>query len=294
MLARACATGEWFGYHGSVARSRSLLCALAAGTFIAVFALPRGFARASLAEELHLRPSAELRSVSLRYPWSGRLRRGIPVRESDRIRYVDEYREHQRFYGTWQLVQLIERAALRVAQQAPGARLSLGELSQQEGGRIPGHRSHRNGRDVDIGFYLQDEAGQPAAAPTFVPLRRSGRGNHAGQSYHFDVERNWALVAKLLDDDDAHVQYVFVANALRSRLLAHADASDAPPWLIERAKATLVEPRHGNRHQSHFHVRIYCPSEDRPYCRDKPPYFPWYGGLPVILTDRDAAAAPSE
>jgi penicillin-insensitive murein endopeptidase len=220
-----------------------------------------------------------LRSVSVRYPWRGRLERGIPVRESDRIRYVDEYREHQHFYGTWQLVQLIERAALRVAQRAPGARLALGELSRRQGGRIAGHRSHRNGRDVDIGFYLLDESGRPASLPTFIPLRRSGRGQYAGQSYRFDVARNWWLLSKLLDDDDAQVQFVFVERSLSARLLAHAEASGAPPWLIERARTVMFEPRHGNRHQSHFHVRIYCSKEDRPSCQDRGPYFAWYGGL---------------
>ena len=98
-------------------------------------------------------------------------------------------------------------------------------------------------------------------------------------SYRFDDARNWTFLSKLLDDDDAQVQYVFVARALSDRLLAHAEASGAPPWLIERAKAVMFEPRHGNRHQSHFHVRIYCPKEDLPYCQDRPPYFAWYGGL---------------
>ena len=256
-----------------------LLCALSALAFAAVVVKPLGAAHASLAEELVLRPPPELRSVSVRYPWHGRLERGMPVYESDRIRYVDEYREHQHFYGTWQLVQLIERAALRVSQRVPGARLALGELSRQQGGRIPGHRSHRNGRDVDIGFYMLDESGQPAALPTFVPLRRNGRGRYAGHNYRFDDARNWTLLSKLLDDDDAHVQYVFVARALSDRLLAHAKANGAPPSLIERARAVMFEPRHGNPHQSHFHVRIYCPKEDRPYCQDRPPYFAWYRGL---------------
>ena len=262
-----------------MARSRSLLCALSALAFAAVVVKPLGAAHASLAQELVLRPPPELRSVSVHYPWRGRLERGMPVHESDSIRYVDEYREHQHFYGTWQLAQLIERAALRVARRAPGARLALGELSGRQGGPIPGHRSHRNGRDVDIGFYLLDESEKPAALPTFVPMRRNGRGQYAGNSYSFDVARNWTLLSKLLDDDDAHVQYVFVARALSARLLAYAEASGAAPWLIERARAVMFEPRHGNRHESHFHVRIYCPNEDRPYCQDRPPYFAWYGGL---------------
>ena len=203
-----------------------------------------------------MRPPPELRSVSVRYPWRGRLEHGMPVHESDRLRYVDEYRGISISTVLGSSSQLIERAALRVTQRAPGARLALGELSGRQGGPIPGHRSHRNGRDVDIGFYLLDESGQPAALPAFVPLRHGGRGQYAGNSYRFDVARNWTLLSKLLDDDRAHVQYVFVARALSARLLAHAEASGAAPWLIDRARTVMFEPRHGNRHQSHFHVRI--------------------------------------
>jgi len=228
-----------------------------------------------------MRPPVEQRSISMRYPWRGRLAHGVLVRESDAIRYVDEYRQHQRFFGTWQLVQLIERAAQRVSQRLPGARLALGELSQQQGGRIPGHRSHRNGRDVDLGFYLLDELGQPATAPTFVPIGRGSFGSHAGQRFELDVPRNWTLVSKLVHDDDAQVQFVFVAKSVSTRLLAYAESIGEPEWLIARAKAVMFQPRHGNRHQSHFHVRIYCSQDDRPYCRDKPPYFPWYGEPPA-------------
>jgi penicillin-insensitive murein endopeptidase len=239
-----------------------------------------GTARASQAAELQLRPAFDQRSMSVRYPWRGHLVRGLRLPESDLVRHVDEYIEHERFFGTWQLVQLVTRGAARVSELLPSARLSVGELSAEHGGLIVGHRSHRNGRDIDIGFYLVDETGQPAIAPTFVNMNRHGTGWYAGQQLRFDDARNWALISKLIDDDDARVQYIFVARALQSRLVAHARKIGAPDWLIARARAAMVEPSSGNRHQSHFHVRIYCPSEDRPQCQDKPPYYPWYDGVP--------------
>ena len=266
-----------------MARSASLLGVSFTIYVIVMLGSYQATAHASLAapEEVHLRPPPELRSMSVRYQWHGHLERGMLLRADQLVRYVDEYAEHERFYGTWQLVQLVRRGAQRVAEQFPGAQLPVGELSAEHGGRIAGHHSHRNGRDIDIGFYLTDDAGQPAVARDFVPIsRKSGLSHFAGTAYHFDDARNWALLAKLLDDDDARVQFVFVAGTLQRRLLAEAKRVSAPDFLIARARAVMMEPTEGNRHQSHFHVRIYCPAEDRPYCTDRPPYFPWYDGVP--------------
>jgi hypothetical protein len=38
----------------------------------------------------------------------------------------------------------------------------------------------------------------------------------------------------------------------------------------------MVQPKRGHKHANHFHVRIYCPADDRPHCRDSAPYWPWY------------------
>ncbi|HEX7478872.1 MAG TPA: hypothetical protein VF331_13785 [Polyangiales bacterium] len=38
------------------------------------------------------------------------------------------------------------------------------------------------------------------------------------------------------------------------------------------AAAVMVEPKGGNRHESYFHVRIFCPRDDHPGCQDSKPY----------------------
>src|SRR5690606_23916438 len=94
-------------------------------------------------------PELSRKSRSIGYPFDGRLEHGVLLRETPFVRYTPEYARDGRFYGTWELVQLLHRAAHRVATRVPGARLSVGELSKQGGGRVPGHHSHQNGRDVD-------------------------------------------------------------------------------------------------------------------------------------------------
>lgn len=217
---------------------------------------------------------------SVGLPFDGRLRNGVLLRESDHVRYAGEYRDGGRFWGTDELVQLIERAAARVAQRLPGSRLSVGELSAQRGGRISGHRSHQNGRDVDLAFYMIGADDRPFVPFAFAAFDRRGRGLAPNESLRFDDARNWELVGRLVADPDARVQYVFVAETLKQRLLATARRRRAPRSVVARAEQVMMQPGHGHPHRNHFHVRIYCPPADRPACRDREPYHAWYPGTP--------------
>lgn len=234
--------------------------------------------RAFGGSEINLQPPLGMASRSVGLVQAGRLARGMRVRETAYLRHVPDYRANGRFYGTWQLVQLVERAARRVAFRAPGAPLGVGELSAPAGGPVAGHRSHQNGRDVDLAFYATDSRGAPVALRRFVEFDAHGHGLGAGRGLRFDDSRNWLLVEKLVSDPVTRAQYIFVANHLRQRLLAHARAVAAPREAIERAATVMFEPRHGHPHANHFHLRVYCAPEDRPTCRDQAPYWAWYPG----------------
>lgn len=217
-------------------------------------------------------------SRSIGLPFDGRLRRSVELRESDYIRRVTEYEPRGNFYGTWELVQLLERAAYRVARRIPGAKLSVGELSAREGGRIAGHASHQSGRDVDIAFYMLDGGGDPYPPGAFAAFDANGRGLAPNEGLRFDDARNWELVAKLVADGDARVQYIFVARHIKQRLLREGRRRGAPASVLHRAETVMVQPASGHRHANHFHVRIYCAPADRPSCRDQGPRHPWYPG----------------
>ncbi|HKP58039.1 MAG TPA: penicillin-insensitive murein endopeptidase [Polyangiales bacterium] len=246
--------------------------------------------RASLraVAEVNLRPPANMRSKSAGYPWEGTLARGMKLKESRYVRYISECEASgDRFYGTWQLVQLLERAARGVAARYPGAKLAAGELSSKEGGDVGGHSSHESGRDADIGFYILRGDGKPYQGATFASFNAAGRSVIPGSSLRFDDARNWELISKLVTDREARVQYIFVHRSIRARLLREAARRKAPADVINRAESVLVEPARGNKHRTHFHVRIYCATSDRPQCRDVAPYWAWYPGMPP----RDASSA---
>src|SRR5688572_26330480 len=97
-----------------------LLCTLALAMFIGPAAATTPPVETKTpAREIKLKPPAKQRSRSLNLPWEGQLVRGLKVKESKYIRYVSEYESASNFYGTWQLVQLVERAARRVAARYP-------------------------------------------------------------------------------------------------------------------------------------------------------------------------------
>jgi penicillin-insensitive murein endopeptidase len=225
-------------------------------------------------------PAPLRKSRSLGLAWQGKLERGVKIAQSTRVRYVTEYIPTGHHYGSWQLVQLLERAAHRVAVRLPGARLSVGELSQRDGGDLPGHASHESGRDVDLGFYMLDAAGRPYDAYAYARFDGRGRGLPPNQGLTLDLSRNWELVAKLVTDGEARVQFVFVSPAIKQLLLAEGKRRGASAAVLDRAARVMVRPSEKHPHGNHFHVRVYCAPADRPRCQDRAPFWPWYPGTP--------------
>jgi penicillin-insensitive murein endopeptidase len=238
--------------------------------------------RDALAIKVPTLPASLRRSRSLGYAWQGSLTRAVKLTPNAYLRYVPEYVGTNHFYGTWQLVQLLERVAQRVAVKLPGARMSVGEISAQGGGNLPGHASHESGRDVDVGFYMLDAKKQPYDAFAFANFDDHGRGRKPNEGLAFDVPRNWELVSRLVTDGDARVQYVFVAQGLKSLLLQEGKRQGASKVVLDRVARALSPPRERHPHGNHFHVRIYCGPEERPRCRDEGPYWPWYPGTRLL------------
>ncbi|MCA9575494.1 MAG: penicillin-insensitive murein endopeptidase [Sandaracinaceae bacterium] len=185
--------------------------------------------------------------------------------------------------GTRQLVSALSRAAAYVEARHPGGSpLRIGDLSSPDGGRHPRHGSHRAGRDADVIFYATDAAGTPTrgrgwlAYDRFGAAREVDEGGRRGRVFFFDDARNWALVRSLLLDEEARVQWIFVSNGLKARLLRFAVAHEPERAAVTRAREVLHQPSRGNPHADHFHVRVACGlREQRLGCRDWGPDWPW-------------------
>jgi len=213
-------------------------------------------------------------SVSVGYPNRGLLRFGQRI--NDHKNFTVKVGSQDSRHGTGELVRLIEQAAHEVAFRYPRSRLTVGDLSRPAGGRFRPHVSHQSGRDVDLGFYLLDRRSTPVNVHLFVRLNNKAMGIQWGNLYKFDAARNWALIESLLSHSTTDVQHIFVANAIKRRLLQQAVKEGANPEVLMRARRVITQPRHGAPHRSHFHVRVYCADDDRPMCKDRPPFYSWH------------------
>jgi penicillin-insensitive murein endopeptidase len=192
-------------------------------------------------------------------PTEGHLVGGAHLDETGYLRIVPADAAGDVRWGLEPLVGMIDRSARAVRRQFPDAVTSVGHLSREGGGEIDRHRSHESGRDADIGFFVRTSTGKPLVASHFVPFRADGSAP-TWPGAVFDDARNWALVASLLADPEAHVTHVFVAMPLRARLLAYAERVGVPSSLRVRAAELMQQPRGALPHDDHFHVRIGCPA----------------------------------
>lgn len=215
--------------------------------------------RRARARESSARPRQRRQpSFSVGYANAGALANGVALVEDDRIRHLPGRPHH---HGTEELVSLVRRAASAVARDFPGSRLTVGDLSDHDGGPIGHHASHQSGRDVDLAFYVTDARGRAANLNDYVSFDGQGRPI-AGGNLRFDVARNWALVRALLEDPAVRVEHIFVSNPLRALLINHARAIHARPMTLVRAQLVLHQPVRALPHSNHFHVRIACPVGD--------------------------------
>jgi penicillin-insensitive murein endopeptidase len=200
----------------------------------------------------------------------------LPVRGPGFVRYRPQ---SSHYFGRPRLVHALEDAAQSVARLAPGgAPLSIGDLSAKTGGRIPGHDSHRSGRDVDLLILVTTPGGASVPSPGFVRFEGDGLARVDGSPDYVrvDVEREWLLLRSLLTSPEIGVQFMFVCHELEALLIDHARALGEPDSLVWQAETVMLEPSDSLRHDDHVHLRIACsPEEAVAGCSGGGPRWQW-------------------
>lgn len=194
-------------------------------------------------------------------------------------------------FGTAELIGVIARATRKVREAFPGSVLGIGNLGFEDGRKIPWSVSHQAGRDADLGMYATTRDGKSLQAMPFVAFGADGTAERAGAGgvgkVRFDLPRNLALVVALVEDPEARVQYIFVADWLKQMLLGEARRAGVGAATITRLQEVLHQPSDSNPHADHYHVRLFCTVEDRQYgCLDRGPARAW-----VDPGDREHAEA---
>ena len=235
----------------------------------------------------------ENESFSIGTASRGYLVNGVAMQEAHPcLKIRTSARNKKAQYGTRDLVEALEQAACTVQRRWPGSHLYAGDLSSRKGGDLSGHASHNSGRDADLAFYMRDRAGRIADSTRMLPIKPDGQARWGGD-LTFDVPRNWALVEALLKNPRIQVQYLFVANYIRSLLLAHAKDIGASKDVIRHARAVLKQPNDSSPHVEHFHLRIYCGLKERlEGCLDYGTIHPWTDSFDRQLAGRVGEVLP--
>ena len=157
-------------------------------------------------------------------------------------------------YGTDETVAIIVWAFSEMVRLYPGTvPVVVGNLSLEKGGRLRPHKSHRAGRDADLGYYFNDNQ----YTRHFVDATPET----------MDSEKTWTLVELLLSTHQ--VEYLFIDRSLQRQLYDEAlrrgwseedlsELFEAP--LGARAKRGVI--RHSRGHRHHLHVRFKCDRSD--------------------------------
>jgi penicillin-insensitive murein endopeptidase len=188
--------------------------------------------------------------------------------DGDGYRVPKRWSERGIRYGTDELIDLIVQVSRRFALDWPDARITVADLSPLRGGPSRWHRSHQSGRDVDLVFFMTDEAGKPVDPEDMHRFDADGVARGSPKLL-FDTPKNWSLVRAIVEHPGSPVQHVFVYEPLAQRMLDHARAIGEPEAIIDRARELLKQPGDSAPHDDHFHVRIMCTPADLAYgCRD--------------------------
>ncbi len=184
---------------------------------------------------------------SLGAPNRGKLEGGVPLPEGDSWRLRQR---RVRVYGNKVMVESLMQAfeAYGAAfTDAPEVR--LGDLSDRNGGRLSPHKSHRTGRDVDIGYVL-------------LPGSRGERYWQRADEESFDAEKNWFLVKALIET--GNVQQIFMSVRLQKLIMPLAERELSDDQMARYFRRANPDPRspsvikHWKGHLDHMHVRFRC------------------------------------
>ena len=207
------------------------------------------------------------------------------------------FRSRPTHYGTSTLTDMIADAAAQACPSTEAPPLLVGDLSAAHGGRLPGHRSHRVGRDADLLFFYTTPAGVPVTAPGFVRVGADGLAfvppEAGGPTFvRFDVARAWSLVRALVTSEQGQVLWIFISRPVEALLIEYARAQHEEPYVLWQAESILQQPTDSLPHDDHMHLRVACSAAGLiAGCDDGGPLWPWRPPPPALSLDDETLAA---
>ena len=197
-------------------------------------------------------------SSSIGAPFRGRLVNGVQLHSGPGY----HVRQLGNAWGTDETVHNILNAIACFRAKYPHApKVVIADMSRRYGGRLKRHKSHRSGRDVDVGLFAVRGNSERCIV------------NH--RAADLNIPLSWGLMKCFIDT--GKVLYIFLDYRMQKRFYKYLKQN---PKRMPRGFTfeNLIEypnGRHSHRgliryepgHRSHFHVRFVCPKGDTA-CRD--------------------------
>ena len=194
-----------------------------------------------LGQRLYLIPSFRYRSYSTGRPTRGSIQNSAVFPPMPGIYYRKNLQRHA-YYGHASIVQWSIDAIARVQYYYPnGQPVVVGDLGRKYGGRIARHMSHRNGLDIDIGYYFL----MPVATDRFTTARTNT----------IDGKRTALLIMGLFDSK--MIDVIFIDRSLQPIILMFfKQIVKKTSYLADWNRCI----KHWNNHKDHMHVRFKNPA----------------------------------
>jgi LysM repeat protein/murein endopeptidase len=176
-------------------------------------------------------------------PYHGRLIDGVPF-PNQFPGY--QLRDESRTYTTPEVVGALLDGIEAVRTEFPDTcDVFLGDFSPASGGGSTHHRSHQNGRDVDVGMYAKDN--RPLGGFTLMTEQ------------NLDAPKTWCLLENIIRSQ--RVQYVFLDRSVQRVLYNYAVTKGYDQAYLDRVfgnvRGSLIQ--HVRGHQDHMHFRFFTP-----------------------------------
>ena len=172
-------------------------------------------------------------------------------------------------FGTDEMVfGLMELGAQMGDRWGDDGTFGVGDISDQDGGKLSPHISHQGGRDADVGYYICDDKGRPQGN-RMLTCGKDGTSKEG--TLRFDVARNWEFVCAMMDSPHfgGEIRFILIAEWLKKLLVEHGEERAAKArtaaerdYHAKRAKRAEQVLDVKNDHDNHFHLRIKCTRED--------------------------------
>lgn len=176
-------------------------------------------------------------------PYHGRLENGVVFPNQFPGYHL---RDENRSYTTPEVVGALLDAIEAVRAEFPDTcDLFIGDFSASSGGAAIHHRSHQNGRDVDVGMYYKGNR----SLDTFAHMNED----------NLDAPKTWCLVENIIRSQ--RVQYIFLDRRVQKVLYDYAATRGYDQAYLDRVfgnvRGSLLQ--HVRNHSDHMHIRFFTP-----------------------------------